>query len=126
MKKALAAFSALVILSFSVMAFANGGGMMGGGMMGGGMMGGGMMDGGMMDGGMMGSGNGYGYGYSNDKETKEFMEKTAEMRRELNRLRFEFNEAYRSGDEVKARKLFQQIEELTYKIRQMAPKNRSY
>ena len=121
MKKALVALTVVAVLSFGTLSFAHGGGMMGGGMMGGGMMGGGSMGGGMMGGGMMGGGNGYGSGYGNDKESKDFMEKTAEMRRELNKLRFEFHEAYRSGDEKKARSLYQAMEELTEKIRKMAP-----
>ncbi len=119
MKKALAVLTVVAVLGFGTLAFAHGGG--GGGMMGGGMMGGGMMRG----------GNGYGDGYGmmrggNDKETKDFMEKTADLRRDLNKMRFEFDEAYRSGDETKARSLYQAIEELVEKIRQMAPKDSNY
>ena len=126
MKKALAALTVVAVLSFGALAFAHGGGNgsggYGSGMMGSGMMGGGMMGGGMMGGGMMGGGSGYG----NDKETKDFMEKTADMRRELNRMRFEFDEAYRAGDETKARSIYQAIEELAEKIRKMAPKGSSF
>ena len=135
MKKVLAALAVVAVLGFGVLAFADGmgggygSGGYGGGMMGGnGMMGGGMMGGnGMMGGGMMG-GNGYGngYGYGNDKETKDFMEKSSDLRREMNKLRFEFDEAYRSGDEVAARRLYKSMEELAEKIRKMAPRGSNF
>ena len=134
MKKTLAALTIVAVLGFGALAFAHGGGY-GGGMMGGGngygMMGGGMMGGGngygMMGGGMMGGGygnhmQGRGNGYGDTKETREFMEKTADLRREMSKLRFEFDEAYRAGDEKTAKKLYKSIEELAEKIHDKAPK----
>ena len=124
MKKTLAALTIVAVLSFGALAFAHGGGY-GGGMMGGGY-GGGMIGGGNGY-GMMGGGNGNhmqgrGNGYGDTKETREFMEKTADLRREMSKLRFEFEEAYRAGDEKTAEKLYKSMEELAEKIHDKAPK----
>ncbi len=115
MKKTLAALTIVAVLSFGALAFAHGGGY------GGGMMGGGNGYG-MMGGGYGNHMQGRGDSYGDTKESGEFMEKTADLRREMSKLRFEFEEAYRAGDEKTAEKLYKSMEELAEKIHDMAPK----
>jgi len=113
MKKTLVALTIVAVLGFAAMAMAHGPGGGYGGHMGYGY-GGGMM------------GNGYGgghmdYGYANDTETKAFLEKTADLRRELNTKRFDYEEAVRAGDEKKAEKLARELDELSAKLYKEAP-----
>jgi hypothetical protein len=84
--------------------------------------------------GNQGYGNhmGQGYGnhmrsdYSDSKEVQEFLDKTAELRREFNEKRFDFREAKRAGDDKTADKLAKQLDELQEKLYKEAPKERSY
>ena len=122
MKKMLVALTIVAVLGLAGMAFAHGGGGYGyeGHMMGGGHMGYGMMGGGYGGGHMMERGPGYGY----DKETKEFLDKTADLRKELHEKRFEYMEAWRADDEKKAEKLAKELDELAEKLYAEAPKGR--
>lgn len=125
MKRVLAVFVAVAVLSIGAIAFAHGGGY-GGHMMGYGG-GPGMMGYGGGYGNHMGHGGGpgmmgYGPGYGSDKETKEFLEKTTDLRKELHDMRFEYMEAWRAGDEKKAEKLAKELDELSEKLYASAPK----
>ncbi len=120
MKKLLVGLTVAAVLGLSALAFAHGGGGYGyeGHMMGSGHMGYGMMgNGGYGSDHMMGRGPGYGY----DKETKEFLDKTADLRKELHEKRFEYMEAWRADDEKKAEKLAKELDELTEKLYAEAP-----
>jgi len=117
MKKALVALTVIAVLGFAAIALAHG---PGGGY-------GGHMRGYGYGGGMMGYGSdygthmGYGPGYSD--ESKEFLEKTADLRKELNTKRFEYSEALRIGDEKKAEKLAKELDELSEKIYKESPRS---
>jgi hypothetical protein len=71
---------------------------------------------------MMGYGPGHGYA----TEDREFLEKTADVRRELNTKRFEYQEALRTGDEKKAEKLAKELEELSDGLYAKAPRGRNF
>lgn len=116
MKKILAVITVVAVLSFGSLAFA-----MMGGSGGYGGYGGHMMDG---YGGYGGSGGYGGYG-GYGKADKEFLAKTVDIRRELNKKRFELEEAYRAGDEKKVSKLTREIEKLDEKLYEMAPRGGS-
>ena len=60
--------------------------------------------------------NHMGYGYD-----KEFLDKTADLRKEFHEKRFEYMEAYRAGDEKKAKKLAKELDELSEKLHDAAP-----
>ena len=114
MKKSLVVVSVVAVLAIGTVAFAHGGfggyGMMGYG----------------PGYGMMGYGPGYGmmgYGGTDgtSPEFKEFLDKTADLRRDLAQKRFEYMEAYRTGDAKKAEKVAGEIETLTAKVRELAP-----
>ncbi len=116
MKKMLVGLMIAALLGLAGMAFAHGGGGYGygGHMMGNGHMGYGMMgNGGYGSGHMMERDSGYGY----DKETKEFLDKTANLRKELHEKRFEYMEAWRDDDEKKAEKLAKELDELAEEVR---------
>jgi len=100
MKKILAVITVVAVLSFGSLAFA--------------MMGG--------YGGMMGGYGGYDRNGDYGRADKEFLEKTVDIRRELNKKRFELEEAYLAGDEKKVKKLGSEIEKLDEKLYEMAPK----
>lgn len=105
MKKALVVVSVVAVLAIGTVAFAHGG------------------FGGY---GMMGYGPGYGmmgYGGTDgtSPEFKEFLDKTTDLRRDLAQKRFEYMEAYRTGDAKKAEKVAGEIETLTAKVRELAP-----
>jgi len=62
---------------------------------------------------------GYGYGYGTaDSKT---LEKTADLRRQLNDKQFEYSEALRTGDEKTAETLAKEIDELSAKIGTATP-----
>jgi len=102
MKKTVVAFTVLAVLGLAAVALAHGPGY-GGGMMG------------------PGYGNHMGYGPGYSDESKAFLEKTADLRKELNTKRFEYGEALRAGDEKKAEKLARELDELREKIYKEAP-----
>jgi len=112
MKKTVVALMIIAVLGFASVALAHGPGGYGGGMMGYGNH--------MGYGGGYGNHMGYGPGYSD--ESKEFLEKTADLRKELNTKRFEYSEAIRTGDEKKAEKLAKELDELSEKIYKDAPR----
>lgn len=119
MKKMLAVLTVVALLGFGAMAFAQSGGY--------GMMG----YGGGGYGNMMGYGGG-GYGMMGwgsdgqyDKETSEFLDKTADLRKAFNEKRFEYMEAWRSGDKDKAEAISKELDALSDKIRAAAPADRT-
>jgi hypothetical protein len=114
MKKTLAIFTVVAVLALGTLAFAHGGGGFG---WGGGHMGPGMM-------GYGGHMTGWGPGYGNTGETREFLDKTADLRREFHEKRFEYSEALRSGDDKKAEKIAKELDELSEKLYSKAPKDR--
>jgi hypothetical protein len=115
MKKTIVALTVIAVLGFAGMALAHGSGYgYGGHMMG---YGGGHMGYGSGYGGHMG----YGPGYSD--ESKEFLEKTADLRKKMHSKRFEYSEALRAGDEKKAEKLARELDELGEKIHKDAPRS---
>jgi hypothetical protein len=127
MKRIFAVIAVVAVLSFGALAFAHSGG--GYGTHGPGMMGYGgdghgpgfMGYGGNNRGHMMDRDTEYGY----DKETKEFLDKTTKLRKELHEKRFDYMEAERAGDEKKAQKLTKELDELAEKLYAEAPKSRS-
>jgi hypothetical protein len=132
MKRTLAVLAVVAVLGFGAVAFAHGGPGYGGHMgygpggYGPGMMGYGPGWGGHMGPGpggygrgMMGNGPGYG------KDPK-FLEETADLRREIHTKRFEYAEALRTGDEKTAETLAGELEELTGKLREAAPRSRGF
>lgn len=115
MKKTLAVLTVFAVLGFAAIALAHG---PGGGY-------GGHMGGYGYGGGMGGYGHMYGYGSANDSESKEFLEKTAGLRKELNAKRFDYEEAVRAGDEKKAEKIAKELDELSEKLYKEAPRSLS-
>jgi hypothetical protein len=99
MKRILAVLVVAAVLSIGAMALAHGGGYGGG-------YGGHMM--------------GYGPGY--DKDTSEYFDKTADLRKEFHDKRFEYMEAWRAGDREKAEKIAKELDEIAEKINAAAPK----
>lgn len=109
MKKTVVILAVVALLGIGTLAFANGYG---------GYYGGHMMSGpGMM---------GWGTAYTDDTQTKEFLDKTTDIRKELHNKRFDYMEAWRSGDREKAEKLAKEIDELGGKIYAEAPKTRTF
>lgn len=129
MKKTLMAVSVLMVLGLAAVAFAHGPGY-GGHMAGPGHMGYGGYGGHMAGPGHMGYG-GYGghmmgpghMGYAEEGEVAEFLEKTAELRREIHQKRFDHREALRTGDEAKAEALAKELDALAEKLVKATPES---
>lgn len=118
MKKLLAAAAIVSVLAVGALAFAHAPGWGGGGY---------MMNPGYVGGHMMGQGHGSGYmmgrggpGYGADQN---FLEETADLRKELHNKRFEYFEASRHPEVTKETlaKLEKEIYDIQVKIREKAP-----
>lgn len=112
MKKILTILTVIAVLGFTTLAVAHGGGF--------GWSGGHIMGYGGYGGHMMGWWPGYDY----SKDTKEYLDKTSDLRRDLHEKRFDYMEALRSGDEEKAEKIANELDEISKTLYRDARKGR--